>query len=360
VKDFDTLRHTIKNTCNISAYSWQAILVRMVISSIIAIATMKYVIYALDGVEGLDDGTKPPMRDYLLAMASFIVLRELLIIIDKGLERILPIPKRLRDRIFLQIILSVLTAFIVIKIAMFISPDKNHLDFEKPIISMVLALSSVFVIFISSSMLMIRIIGKWLTAQENVESLKEEKMKSDYNALQDQLNPHFLFNNLSVLKSMIIYDKDGAIEFTEKFTDVYRYVLQSKDKMLVKFKDELNFIEAFIGIHKDRFGEGLDVKVSIDKKYINYEIAPLSLQLLVENAIKHNIACKESPLKLRITSLDDNVRVENSINLRESSYSTNTGLNNLIKRYSFLTEEKVVVTHTKEKFVVDIPLLISE
>ena len=89
----------------------------------------------------------------------------------------------------------------------------------------------VFTIFLVSSLLMTRLVDKWMFAQSEIEELKREKLKMDYNALQDQLNPHYLFNNLSVLKSLILYDKDSAVKFTENFTDVYRYVLQSRNKM---------------------------------------------------------------------------------------------------------------------------------
>ena len=355
MKDYEILKNTISKSCKISSYDWKSVLIRMLMSTIFAILIIQYVVYALVDIPTVDKG--PYLSDYIIASISFIIMRELLIGVDKILERILPIPQKMGLRLFMQITCSITVALIIIKLAIFIADDETHREFENLFFYLAMALSAVFVVFISSSALIVRILGKWMNAQEDVEILKEEKMKHDYNALQDQLNPHFLFNNLSVLKSMIIYDKDAAIEFTEKFTDVYRYVLQSKDKMLVDFKDEIIFINAFIGIHKDRFGDGLDVKVSVNMNFKNYEIAPLSLQLLVENAIKHNIASLEKPLRLRIFNEDDYVVVENTINLKETSYSTHTGLNNLLKRYSYLTKKEVIIDRSDEKFVVKLPLL---
>jgi LytS/YehU family sensor histidine kinase len=187
--------------------------------------------------------------------------------------------------------------------------------------------------------------------------MKREKLEMDYNSLQDQINPHFLFNNLSVLKSLIIYNQKSAVKFTEDFTDVYRYVLQSKDKRLVDIKDELAFIDAYLGLHKERLGDGLQIKFLISIDVTDLKIAPLTLQLLVENAIKHNIALKDSPLQINILAEDNYLEVRNNVQLRTTSYSTKTGLDNLLKRYEFLTKQKISIDANAEEFIVRIPLL---
>ncbi len=179
----------------------------------------------------------------------------------------------------------------------------------------------------------------------------------DYNSLQDQLNPHFLFNNLSVLKSLIIYDPDVAVDFTENFTDVYRYVLQSRNKRLVKLNEELQFMKAYYALHKERLGDGLLVETSIPEGETDKEIAPLTGQLLIENAIKHNVTSKETPLKISVAIEDGYLVVSNSLNLRTASYSTKTGLGNLVRRYEMLTEKEIVVQYDDERFEVRVPLL---
>ena len=138
---------------------------------------------------------------------------------------------------------------------------------------------------------------------------------------------------------------------------MYRYVLQSKDKRLVRLSEEVEFIESYIGIHKERLGEGLEVKLSDLKNSMHKEIAPLTLQLLVENAIKHNVTSKETPLKINIYANDEFLTVSNTIQLKTSSYSTHTGLTNMVRRYEMLTEKEVVVQQNDERFEVIVPLL---
>ena len=156
---------------------------------------------------------------------------------------------------------------------------------------------------------------------------------------------------------MITFDPDAAILFTQNFTDVYRYVLQSKDKTTVKLAEELEFIDAYTAIHKERMGEALQVITEINKSDMKKEIPPLALQLLVENAVKHNIAVKDAPLVIEIKSSGENLSVSNNVNLKESTFSEKTGLKNLISRYSLLTERPVFVNHEDEFFNVEIPLL---
>lgn len=357
MNDFQHLKHSLARTGKVSKYSFGSIFFRIIISSIVALFTIQYVRYSQSGIPFFET---PAFIDYAIGIGSFILISETLVILDIIIEHIIPFPRKFKLRFFVQLVISLIIAILIIGFALKISPKQRLEGVEQSVYYIGMALGSVFVVFITSSLIILRILQNWIIVHETMDKMKEEKMKQDYNALQDQLNPHFLFNNLSVLKSMIIYNKEAAVEFTEKFTDVYRYVLQSKDKILVKFKDELLFIEAFIGIHKDRLGTGLDVSISIDKEFLQFEIAPLSLQLLVENAIKHNIASIEKPLKLSIATDGALVRVENNIQLKESSYSTNTGLNNLLKRYSFLTDKEISIEKTEERFIVEIPLLKSK
>ena len=283
-------------------------------------------------------------------------MSELQIIVDNILEKILPIPEKIKKRFVTQTILSIILIIGVFNFSTAISPTHELEELTRTPYYFGLAFGLVFVTFLSTSLLLMRLMEKWIFAQQSIDEMKQEKLKMDYTALQDQLNPHFLFNNLSVLKSLIIYDKDSAVNFTENFTDVYRYVLQSKNKMLIGFKYEQEFINSYIGLHKERLGDGLEVKFLISKKSFDNEIAPLTLQLLVENAIKHNIASKENPLIIEIKAEDDYLIVTNNLQKKEESYSTHTGLNNLIKRYGMLTEKEIQIIESENEFEVKIPL----
>ncbi len=189
------------------------------------------------------------------------------------------------------------------------------------------------------------------------EGLKQDKLKQDYRALQDQVNPHFLFNNLSTLIAIIRQDKEAAIRFAINFSDVYRYVLQSNKHTSIRFEDELNFLRAYGSLHKERLRDGLIVEHKIEEKYFDHHLPPLSMQLLVENAIKHNVATKLTPLKLNVYTEDNKIIVANNINAKHATYSTNTGLSNLKERYKILTDQEVKIIHTENEFRVELPLI---
>ena len=156
---------------------------------------------------------------------------------------------------------------------------------------------------------------------------------------------------------MITFDPEAASQFTQNFTDVYRYVLQSKDKTTVKLSDELEFIEAYTSIHKERMGDAFRVFTTVSEKALKRNIPPLALQLLVENAVKHNIAIKDEPLNIEITASDNALTVVNNINPKESAYSEKTGLKNLRQRYALLTDRPMTIQKEDGQFKVKIPLL---
>ncbi len=189
------------------------------------------------------------------------------------------------------------------------------------------------------------------------EKLKQDKILSDYKALQDQLNPHFLFNNLSTLIAIIHSNKDKAIDFAENFTDVYRYVLTKEGQVAVTLNDELDFLKSYTTLHLARIGNGLKVDIDVDSDYRNKKVPHLSLQILVENAIKHNITSKTKPLIIRIGIIEDRLYVVNNKQLKESTYSTKTGLSNLSKRLKILTDEELKIIEDEDIYRVEIPLI---
>lgn len=340
----------------ILVYKPLPMLFRILFNSLIAILIVQFIIYVIKDtgtIAILEEG--PKIIDYLRIILFFNLLGESLIITDLVLEKFFPIPKRIKLRIFLQTLIGLILIVIVFNLMTSIDPSAEKITRTTYFLGVALGL--VFVTLISTSLLILRLTQKWIQSQKQIDVMKQEKLKMDYNSLQDKLNPHFLFNNLSVLKSLIIYDQDTAVKFTEDFTDVYRYVLQSKDKVLVSLIDEVEFIDAYLGLHKERLGDGLNVKISIDKKSLNKEIAPLTLQLLVENAIKHNITSKDQPLTIEIIGKPDFIGVINTLQLKESSYSTHTGLKNLIRRYQMLSEHEIEIIENDTEFMVKIPLV---
>ena len=215
----------------------------------------------------------------------------------------------------------------------------------------------IYIVFVIITITHLRLLRMSMEAKQELQEMRQAKTASDYQSLVEQVNPHFLFNNLSVLKSLILYDKDKAVKFTENFTDIYRYVLQCKDKKFMLLSEELDFVNSYIALHQERIGEGLKVAINIEKELLNKSILPMGVQLLVENAIKHNIASKSTPLHINISATNEYITIRNNLNKKDVAYSTHKGLENITKRYKLLSEKPVEITQNETEFIVALPLI---
>ncbi|MHA7112398.1 sensor histidine kinase [Sunxiuqinia elliptica] len=189
------------------------------------------------------------------------------------------------------------------------------------------------------------------------EILKEEKLKSDLKALQNQINPHFLFNSLNVLISEIYFNQEKAVKYTQHLSDIYRYVLQSTQKSLVELKMELEFLSSYIYMFKTKYGDGFQVIIDINSDFLKLEVPPLALQVLVENSIKHNAISPSLPLIVKIYSSQHKIVVSNNITQKKNLSSDSTGLKNLDARYRILADKEISIEHSETEFRVTIPLL---
>jgi sensor histidine kinase YesM len=190
----------------------------------------------------------------------------------------------------------------------------------------------------------------WKEAVLNLEKLKKESFRN-------QVNPHFLFNSLNVLTELLYDNQEQAARFVNQLAQVYRYVLEYKDKEVVELKTELEFIEAFTFLLKIRFDKNLIITTNI-KTTDNRFIPPLTLQLLVENAIKHNHISCENPLAIDIFECDDYIIIQNKVRLKTSmERSTGIGLNNIKERYKFLSDKNIIIENTRDFFIVKVPCL---
>lgn len=190
------------------------------------------------------------------------------------------------------------------------------------------------------------------------EKLKKESAEAQFAALRNQVNPHFLFNSFNVLSSLVHTDADTASKFIDQLSTVYRYLLQNQQNKIVSLQEELAFIEAYIFLLKIRFQDNLLIDIDIEGKFKETSIAPAALQLLIENAIKHNVVSKSNPLTIKIYSNSNYLIVENSIMLKEvKEESTYIGLKNLKKRYDYLCGEDAVITNSNGVFKVKIPII---
>ncbi|MBF9221053.1 sensor histidine kinase [Hymenobacter ruricola] len=203
---------------------------------------------------------------------------------------------------------------------------------------------------------------QWTANLRRADQLTQAATQAQLDALQNQLDPHFLFNNLNTLAALIEPDNAPAQQFVEQLADVYRYVLLAQGRATVPLAEELAFVETYLELHKARFRQNLVVEMAVAPAALARHVAPLSVQLLVENALKHNVASREHPLHLRLQANDDADRllVENTLRPRTAGLApgTGTGLDNVRRRYALLGAARPVeASRAAGKFVVELPLL---
>ncbi len=191
------------------------------------------------------------------------------------------------------------------------------------------------------------------------EELKREHIKSELQGLRNQINPHFLFNSLNTLISIIPEDQKLAESFLIKLSSVYRYTLENRDDQLVRLKQELKFIESYIFLLKERFKNNFSVSIEVSDEMMDKYVVPMSLQLLFENVIKHNVLSSKDPLSVKVyVDSMNNLVVQNNIQLKKQTMpSTGVGLANISTRISFFTDRQLKVNSNEEYFEVSMPLI---
>lgn len=215
------------------------------------------------------------------------------------------------------------------------------------------------------------LISAFLHAKSFMEELKRSSKKevveqkliaksanAQFESLKNQLDPHFLFNSLNVLSSLIDENPSQAQKFTASMSKIYRYVLEQKDKELVTIEDEIEFAKTYCGLLKTRFEDSVNFIFDVKEVDLRRFVVPLSLQLLLENCIKHNLATSSKPLLIRIFTEGDTLCIENNLQIREQiKESAGIGLANIVQRYSLLTKKNVFIERSEDHFKVKLPIL---
>ena len=198
-------------------------------------------------------------------------------------------------------------------------------------------------------------------AELDIERYKNETATARLQALRSQLNPHFLFNSLNTLSSLVHRDADAADDFIQQLAKVYRYVLEHSEHDTVTLRTELQFVASYLWLLQMRFKEGLRIKMSIDATSEDLHLPPMTLQVLIENAVKHNIVSPKQPLTITITNdNEDCLVVKNNLQERtEKDASSSVGLTNITARYEHLAQKTMTVVRTDDAFIVRVPLLFS-
>ena len=197
---------------------------------------------------------------------------------------------------------------------------------------------------------------QYLENKTQLAIMEKEKAQYQFEALKNQINPHFLFNSLNVLSSLAYQDAAKANLFAKELSSVYRYLLTTQELMKVPLQDELDFVKSYTYLEQIRFGESLHINLTCDEQALSKSIVPASIQMLVENALKHNINTRESPLVIDIRICEENVTVTNNLQLRSSVSKNRMGLDNLEKQYR-IHGKHIEVMKSDFMFTVVLPLL---
>jgi LytS/YehU family sensor histidine kinase len=200
--------------------------------------------------------------------------------------------------------------------------------------------------------------NKLKKAELDAEQLKKISIESQFEALRNQINPHFLFNSFNVLSSLVYKDADTSSKFISQLSNVYRYLLYNQDKKIIAVKEEMEFIQSYLFLLKIRFEENIVVANKIDCVSEDNFVAPAVLQMLIENAIKHNVVSKKNPLSITLFCVNGFIVVQNNLQEKQvKEPSTYIGLRNIQARYRLLTDKEVQIEKSATHFTVRIPIL---
>ncbi|HEU5052850.1 MAG TPA: histidine kinase [Hanamia sp.] len=190
------------------------------------------------------------------------------------------------------------------------------------------------------------------------EVLKRENLNALHESLKQQVNPHFLFNSLNTLKSLTVRNPSQAVDYITELSSVYRYMLLHQDKKNVTLRDEIDFLKSYLYLLEIRFGDAITTQISLPDELLNYPMPANTLQLLIENAVKHNAFSLQKPLCISIFVEHNYLTVKNNLrNKKEAPSSSHLGLNNISNRYLLLKGKDIMIKRTEEEFIVSLPIM---
>ncbi len=215
-------------------------------------------------------------------------------------------------------------------------------------------------LFISLVFTAIGFFRAWRNSVLSEAATKAEMMSYKYESLRNQINPHFLFNSFNVLSDLVYEDQEQAVLFIRQMSDLFRYVLDGRDKELVSLTEELEFMKSYTFLLKTRFGDKLSLNIELNPDPNAY-IVPMTLQLLVENAVKHNEVSEKFPLSISIRQNGEYIEVENKVKpKRAGNDSMKTGLKNIAQQFAFFTDKEIEIKSTESHFLVRVPVIMME
>jgi len=298
-------------------------------------------------------------QNYIYCILMAYVVIEGTYRINPVLDKIITWDKSPLARLSLEIVTGILIGLIVVVFFRLIIEFFIGTGFILLIDELIISLITImFIILLNLIGFAYMLLNNWRISVVQLERTKKESAEFQFEMLKSQINPHFLFNSLNTLSSLIYEDKDKASSFIRKLSEVYRRVLDTRSKYLVSLQEELDFIDSYIYLLKIRFDQKLDLKIDINEDYRERLVAPMTLQLLIENAVKHNIVSEKKPLNINIFIEDGALAVANKLQKKiTEEKGSAVGLKNIISRYALVTEMKVRFTENEDEFKVLVPLI---
>lgn len=302
----------------------------------------------------------------LLFSAVWVIIIALLLwfgnrMLTIQLDRFMPWSKYGNWRFFFQLILGIIYLLFLINLIYYII--KTSLTSTPPVWEQMIVVNfwgAVLFIPVYSLYFSLHFLKHWRSSELAAEKNQKETIRSQLESLKNHLDPHFLFNNLNILASLIEKDKAASRTFIQKFAEVYRSLLRAKSDDLITLTEELDFIDAYMYLIRVRFEDYIQVAITLQESVRRKMLPPLTLQMLLENVIKHNQLTETKTLLIEIMEGEDNyLIVRNTLYARGDKGGTGegSGLENIKKRYAHFTEQEVVIQKTETHFEVQIPLL---
>ncbi|HCT95127.1 MAG: hypothetical protein A2X19_02100 [Bacteroidetes bacterium GWE2_39_28] len=343
-------------------FSARSILVLLVISSfILQLVVLSYNHYTGFVLIGSWEElfTRLTINTTISAIAGIVIVLFNISCI-RYLNRTIPWSHSILKRVSVQLSFTIIAAIFISTLTTFFSNyciQEYEEDFTE-----VLIINGIIVVV--ANIMLMTVLEGWLFFNESRKtslitgSLKYELNQVKFDVLKNQINPHFMFNSLNVLSGLIRKDTAKAQLFIEDFSNVYRYVAETIERPLVTLKMELEFVESYLYLLKIRHGEMLSYKVDVPEKLMDYQLPPLSLQVIMENAIKHNIINEKANLFIEISAGHESLIIKNKLMPKVSiELSTGTGLKNLTKRYAFVCNKFPEFTKSDGYFIASLPLI---
>ncbi len=289
------------------------------------------------------------------SIINWFVMRAIMIYLRKSYPNFQDNIKRI-TLVFLSLIITILLIDSIGGITMAFIFGQNYHPLERfKVITLIIVITIMITAIYEAIYLYIQL--KKSIREE--EQTKQAIVQAQLDALRNQAQPHFFFNTLNTLRDIIDQNsKEDARKFVDKLSEIYRFLLESGNANLISLRDELRFAKAYIHIQSERFGENLKLNWNIPETSLGAMIVPMSLQLLLENAIKHNVISKAKPLIIDVVVEDNKLLVGNTVQLKSTLLpSTKLGLRNIEKRYTLISSKSVEIVNEGNRFTVSIPLL---